>query len=332
MNGDLWILIEQDSGKVEDPFLSLLGEAVHIKESISAVKNITAIVIGADETADLQKLSCFGADRIIVLACESPDPIHDQLVAQTLSRLASKARPFGMLTLDSALKGDLLARVSASLQVPALTRVLDLKADNDELTVTRAISCGYLFEERLIAAQSGWIISFVPSVFGDPVAGETKPIELIRETIEAGPDRAGTTLLEVIEAEPGQVALEEADIIVSGGRGAGKKESFQIVHDLAAAIGGSVGGTRPVIDNAILPYERQIGQTGKYVSPRLIINCGISGANEYTAGIEKAQFNIAINTDPRARIFRFADLGIVGDVQAVVAELIARLKKRQANR
>jgi electron transfer flavoprotein alpha subunit len=114
---------------------------------------------------------------------------------------------------------------------------------------------------------------------------------------------------------------------VAAGRGIGKDDSFEIIYELAGAIGASVAGTRPIIDWQILPYEQQIGQTGKSVTPQLIINCGISGANEYTAGMEKSRKVIAINTDPRARIFRFADLGIVGDVHEVVPLLIERLKE-----
>ena len=111
-----------------------------------------------------------------------------------------------------------------------------------------------------------------------------------------------------------RIDVDEADIIVAGGRGVGKGESFKIIHELADAVGGTVGGTRPVIDWNLLPFERQIGQTGKTVSPRLMFACGISGANEFTAGMENAKRVIAINKDPNSRIFKFADLGIVGDV------------------
>ncbi len=114
-----------------------------------------------------------------------------------------------------------------------------------------------------------------------------------------------------------------------GGRGVGKGEAFDIIHELARVTGGSVGGTRPIIDWGALPYERQIGQTGKYVSPRLIINCAISGANEYTAGMEKSQHIIAIDRNPRARMFRFADLGIVGDVHEILPLLISRIEGRK---
>jgi electron transfer flavoprotein alpha subunit len=150
--------------------------------------------------------------------------------------------------------------------------------------------------------------------------------EILTEEPVEQPGDLDTKVLRVIEADPGELDIEEADILVSGGRGVGKDEAFDIIHDLARAIGGSVGATRPVIDWHTLPYERQIGQTGKTVFPRLIINCGISGANEYTAGMEKSQLVIAINTDPRARIFRFADLGVIGDLHQVLPILIERLR------
>ena len=112
----------------------------------------------------------------------------------------------------------------------------------------------------------------------------------------------------------------------------GKGPDFEIIHELARIVGGSVGGTRPVIDWQTLPYERQIGQTGKTVAPRLIINCGISGANEYTAGMETSRTVVAINTDPRARIFRFSDLGIIGDVHTLLPLLIERIKEMRETR
>ena len=103
--------------------------------------------------------------------------------------------------------------------------------------------------------------------------------------------------------------------------------AFYMIHELARTLGGSVAATRPIIDRHVLPYERQIGQTGKTVSPRLMINCGISGANEYTAGIENSDRVVAINTDPRARIFRFADLGVVADVHELLPLLINRIRE-----
>jgi electron transfer flavoprotein alpha subunit len=115
-------------------------------------------------------------------------------------------------------------------------------------------------------------------------------------------------------------------MIVCGGRGVGKG-AFEMVHQLADALNGSVGGTRPIIDWGILPFERQIGQTGIEVSPSLLMTLGISGANEFTSGIEDSKLVIAINTDRKARVFKFADLGIIGDLHKIIPLLIERLKE-----
>jgi len=161
-------------------------------------------------------------------------------------------------------------------------------------------------------------------------AGEKTAKVIVKDLPELSTRNLKTEIVEVIEASPGDLEIEEADIVVAGGRGVGKDKRFEIIHELAAEIGGSVAGTRPVVDWQTLSYARQIGQTGKAVTPQLIINCGISGANEYTAGMEKSRNVVAINIDPRARIFRFADLGVVGDLHQILPLLIKRLKEEKA--
>jgi electron transfer flavoprotein alpha subunit len=199
-------------------------------------------------------------------------------------------------------------------------------ATNGTARAIRPVANGYLFEEVVLNTRPTPIVLFLPSVLFDtePDRETTAPVTNIPFKVPA--DDLKTRTVKVIEAAPEDLDLEEADIIVAGGRGIGKGEPFDIIHALARAIGASVGGTRPVIDWGVLPYERQIGQTGKYVSPRLIINCGISGANEYTAGMEKSQQVIAIDLNPRARMFRFADLGIIGDAHEILPLLISRIE------
>ena len=187
-----------------------------------------------------------------------------------------------------------------------------------------------MFEEVLAGGEGSTVIlSFLPFVLTADEPDREKEA-LVRAESWRPREMPGTRLLEVIEADPGNLEIEEADVVVSGGRGMGKEEGFRLIFELAGWIGGTVGATRPVIDAGILPFDRQIGQTGKSVAPKLIVNCGISGANEYTAGMEKSLLVIAINRDPPARIFQFADLGIVGDVREVLPLLIARLKEIKA--
>ena len=190
----------------------------------------------------------------------------------------------------------------------------------------RPVANGYLFEEVELNTQPTPVVVFLPAVLFDLEPDRETMAKVTNMPFPDSTDDLKTRTVKVIEATPEDLDLEEADIIVAGGRGVGKGESFDIIHSLARAIGGSVGGTRPIFDWGVLPYERQIGQTGKYVSPRLIINCGISGANEYTAGMEKSQQVIAIDLNPRARMFRFADLGVIADVHEILPRLIERIK------
>ncbi|MCA1795227.1 MAG: electron transfer flavoprotein subunit alpha/FixB family protein, partial [Desulfobacteraceae bacterium] len=171
------------------------------------------------------------------------------------------------------------------------------------------------------------LVSFLPAVLFDTQPDKKTDATVMTLAPEVSKDALKTKTTKIIQADPEHLDLEEADIVVAGGRGAGKDEAFDIIHRLARVIGGTVGATRPIIDWGTLPYERQIGKTGKTVAPRLIINCGISGANEYTAGIEKSQRTIAIDQNPKARIFRFADLGVVGDVHEILPLLIEQIEQ-----
>ena len=172
------------------------------------------------------------------------------------------------------------------------------------------------------------IVLYLPSVLFDTEPDREAAAAVIDVPLPDPADDLKTRTVQVIEAAPEDLDLEEADIIVAGGRGVGKGDAFDVIHALARAVGGSVGGTRPIIDWGVLPYERQIGQTGKYVSPRLIINCGISGANEYTAGMEKSRAGHRHRSQPEGPD-RFADLGVVGDVHEILPLLISRIEDQK---
>jgi electron transfer flavoprotein alpha subunit len=324
---DIWIWVHHREGTIEDITFGLIAEARRLLTETGDEGTVTAVALGTDLEDELQRLGAFGVSRVLYLEKESLCFYHGELFARTLAELVDRYPPTFILMAHTPETSDLSARLGALLEAALVTRAMDLKIDDKKNPVAvRPVANGYLFEDVRFKS-SPYIVTFLPAVLNFPESEKGKSIKILKESLQIDPAKLNTKVIRRIEADPGSLDLEEADIVVAGGRGMGKGDTFGIIHELAGVVGASVAGTRPVIDWQILPYERQIGQTGKSVTPRLIINCGISGANEYTAGMEKSRKVIAINTDPRARIFRFADLGIVGDVHEVVPLLISRLKE-----
>jgi electron transfer flavoprotein alpha subunit len=325
---DIWIFVQQRDGEFEEITFGLITEAKRLLEQRDGAGQVTAVALGSASESMLETLGNYGVNRVLRVANARMDRYQGEVFGRVLFDLVQKENPTCLLMAQSSETEDLAQRVAAGLKTALVTRAIDFSTAADGTArAIRPVANGYLFEEVVFNTRPTPIVVFLPSVLFD-----TEPDRETTATVTNIPypdpaDDLKTRTVKVIEAAPEDLDLEEADIIVAGGRGVGKGESFDIIHALARAIGGSVGGTRPIFDWGVLPYERQIGQTGKYVSPRLIINCGISGANEYTAGMEKSQQVIAIDLNPRARMFRFADLGIIGDVHEILPPLIERIRK-----
>jgi electron transfer flavoprotein alpha subunit len=168
-------------------------------------------------------------------------------------------------------------------------------------------------------------ISFKRGVSDESRQGEIIKVDFDKESITAR-----TKLLDVLKDLAEMVKLEEADIIVCGGRGLGEAENFKIVAELAETLGAALGSSRPPVDDGWIPYSHQVGQTGKIVSPKLYVACGISGAPQHLTGMQTAETIVAINTDPEAPIFEVATYGIVGDIFKIVPMLTAKLRENKA--
>ena len=331
---DIWILVHQRDDTIEEVTFGLIGEARRVLEGYGKKGSVTAVSIGVESEEALQVLGSYGADRIINVRGRHLGHYHGELFAQVLCTLFERFKQSCFLMAQSNDTADLCARLGALLETGVVTQAMDFSMSADgKARAIRPKANGYLFEEIRLDCGTAPIICFHPSVLAAREPDRQTTAELLYADADADVsfDDLKSKIVDVIEAEPGSLDIEEAEIIVAGGRGVGKGEAFDILHSLAKLIGGAVAGTRPIIDWQTLPFERQIGQTGKTVAPRLIFNCGISGANEYTAGIEKSQLSIAINKDQRARIFRFADLGVTGDVHEILPLLISRLQETKRN-
>ena len=326
---DIWILARQYSDAIEESTFGLIAEARRIISDSGETGSVTAVLIGPVHDDALVSLKQGGADKIIHIKHDLLDRYHGELFARVFFDAAKNSSISCILIAQDEDTSDFSARIAAMINAPLVTKAMDFGFDDRGRGVAvRPVSNGYQFERVIIDKGNTPVISFLPSVLSsvsDFEKGNDTPVEEIVPDIDE--INLATKIINIIEAEPEDLDIEDVEIVVSGGRGAGKGDEFNIIHELAKAIGGSVGGTRPVIDSQLLPFERQIGQTGKTIVPSLIINCGISGANEYSAGMEKSKNVISINKDPRARIFRFSDLGVVGDLKEIIPLLIERIKE-----
>ena len=207
---------------------------------------------------------------------------------------------------------------------------LSVEEETGNIIWTRPAFGGNLMANILCPGTRPQMGTVRPGVFKKGQKDPEHHAEVIREHIVPDPARVRTALLERIKEVAEAVNLEEAEVIVSGGRGLGKAENFKLIQELADVLGGVVGASRAAVDAGWIPHAHQVGQTGKTVAPKLYIACGISGAIQHLAGMSGSDTIIAINKDADAPIFEAADYGIVGDLFEVIPALIQAIKESRA--
>lgn len=217
------------------------------------------------------------------------------------------------------------ARVAARLCLPVIAQVVAIRADPGGLRLIRHVEGGA--RTAVIAPCRPGSVAVVSASVGGAGGGEGTARESTR--VDTG---AATTLLEVVSEYrplPAELELDQADIVVAGGRGVGGREGFERLEELAGLLGGTVGASRVAVDAGWVPYRRQVGLTGKTVAPRLYLAFGISGAPHHVLGMRNSSLIVAVNSDPQAAIFRLAHVSIVGTVEEVVPQLIGELRRRK---
>ena len=268
-----------------------------------------------------------GADRVFVAddpALEAPLP---QPRVDVLAQLVGEHGFENVFFANSVLAADVAAGLAARLDAGLNWDLVDVAAEDGRLVGTRPAlqdsvyaKVGWRGEPRLALFRTG---SFDPAETGG--AGEVVEVEARLEDFSTRAE-----MLEQAHAEESGVSIEDADVIVAGGRGLGEPDNFKLVEELAGALGGAVAATRAVVDAGWYPYAAQVGQTGKTVSPKLYIACGISGAIQHKVGMQGSGVIVAINKDPNAPIFEYADLGVVGDLHEIVPKLTELVRQRRS--
>lgn len=324
---DLWVFVEtNEDGTAKNVGIELLtpGKMMAGKQGGALV----AVVIGSGVDEAVKAASEHGADKVIVV--DGPEYKHysTDAYAIALCTLVEKYGPTSMLIGATNNGRDLGPRVSCRLHtgLTADCTALDIDEETGNVAWTRPAFGGNLMATILCPNTRPQIGTVRPGVFKKPAADPQRKGQLLREELE--PAAPMTRLLETIHLDQSEtVDLENAEIIVSGGFGLKGPENFSYIRDLAAVLGGQVGSSRAAVDAGWIPHTHQVGQTGKTVSPKIYIACGISGAIQHLAGMSGSDTIIAINKDPEAPIFDVADYGIVGDLFEVIPALIQEIQE-----
>jgi electron transfer flavoprotein alpha subunit len=317
----IWVLVEIEDGRPVRPSLEALSKAAQLGRA-------EAIVLGSAALEIAPSLGEFGAARVYAHADATYDSYLTLPAVDTISELLQRQPPDLLLFPTTYNVRDIAARLSARHQLGLITDATDLRYEGDQLQVT--VPWG---GENVVVVthpyQGPGIVLARPKAFSiERFEGRSAEVERLSVTIK--PESQQMKILERVEVQSSGPALEDASIIVSGGRGLGKPENYHLVEELAAALGGAPGATRAIVDAGWRPYSYQIGQTGKTVKPTLYVACGISGAIQHLAGMKGSKYIVAINKDEHAPIFSVADLGIVGDVLTILPKLIEEVKRRKS--
>ena len=328
---NVWVFIEVVRGKIKGVSLELLGQGRKMADDLG--EKLVAIIPG-NEIEDFAKMAIhYGADEAIVVDQKELKDYSTDGYTKAMCTLIKKYNPAVLLIGATNNGRDLGPRVSSRMQTGLTADCTELGVDSETRLVkwTRPAFGGNLMATILCPDHRPQIGTVRPGVFKKPEEDTGRKGEIIHETVEFGPDEIRTRIVEVItEAGGADVNLEEAEIIVSGGRGVGGPVGFEVLKELADEIGAEIGASRAAVDSGWISSLHQVGQTGKSVGPKIYIACGISGAIQHVAGMSSSDVIIAINKDPDAPIFNIADYGIVGDLFEIIPELTKRIRSSKA--
>ena len=322
------IYAEVESGRVHPVAFELLGKAREIGEKISG--QVWSIILGHEIKDLASELIQYGADKVFVYDHPTLREFDVIRYKEILVDFVKKFNPEIFLIGATPLGRSLAPRVAAALRTGLTADCIDLRIDeNGDLIQIRPAFTGNILahiktKSRPIMATVRYRVMEMPE----------KDLSRSGEIIEMDVPEIGETGLKMLgEVEERRVNLAEADIIVAGGRGLKSKDDLKMLEELASLLGGVVGVSRPLVDEGWISKDHQIGFSGNTVKPKLYIACGISGSPQHLAGMRDSEIIVAINVDPSAPIFRYADYGVVGDLYEVLPKLIKILKnaKRSDN-
>lgn len=330
----VYVFAQQVDHELGNIAFELLGKAKELAEPLHT--EVTAVLLGYQVKDLADQLAAYGADKVILVDDPELEVYRTEPYTHALASVIDEFKPEILLVGATAIGRDLGPRVSARVGTGLTADCTMLEIGNfplvgkdqkpNQLLMTRPAFGGNTIATIACPDHRPQMATVRPGVMQKITPIEGAKAEVIEYNPGFTPDNKYVEILEVVKAVNNAVDIQDAKILVSGGRGVGSPENFKILEDLAEAVGGTVSCSRAVVDSGWKPKELQVGQTGKTVRPTVYFAIGISGAIQHVAGMEESDYIIAINKEESAPIFDVADLGIVGDLNKIVPKLTEMIK------
>ena len=322
---EVWVFAEQRNNKIARVVFELLSKAHELANKLN-VKVGAVLACEKDENLS-QQLADYGADKVYLIEDKLLKNYKTDLYTKVISGLIKKEKPQIIVYGATNIGRDLAPRIAQRIATGLTADCTGLDIDDDGLLLqTRPAFGGNIMAQIKCPKHKPQMSTARPGAFKIAKQDKNRKSIIIKIKPELNEKDSITQLIEIIKSKKKKVNLEEAKIIISGGRGLCDKENFSLIEELASLIGAEIGASRAVVDAGWIPKDHQVGQTGKTVRPKLYIACGISGAIQHRAGMQNSDMIIAVNKDPNAMIFSIADYGIVADVRQFLPALIKELK------
>jgi len=323
---EIWVVAEQLEGRLRTVALELLGKARELREKLGGL--VAIAVLGHKISLLQDTLAAYGADKVYLVDHPALERYSSEIYTPVLAKLIMDHSPSIVLFGATYNGRELASRVAARLRTGLTADCTDLQIDEKGRLVQVRPAFGGKIMASVLCKTRPQMATVRPRVMKPRAPDSSRKPVVVNVQVDIDPGSIRMRILQVVKEVTGDAAnIEEADIIVAGGRGLGSRKNFQLVEELAKVLHASVGGSRAVVDAGWLPSHQQVGLTGKTVAPKLYIAIGISGSVQHLAGMQTAKTIVAINQDPDAPIFNVAHLGIVGDIFEIVPALTDELRK-----
>ena len=323
---NVYVFVEQREGVIQNVGLELLGKARELADALN--EKVYAMLLGHDLTTQAQECIAYGADTVLRVDAPELATYVTEPYAQAIYQIIRDNKPSIVLIGATTIGRDLGPRLSARVETGLTADCTGLEISEErDLLMTRPAFGGNLMATIICKEHRPQMSTVRPGVMRMGQRDENRQGTIEDVKINFDKSKFRVRVLETVKQTKNLVDITEAHVLISGGRGVGNAEGFDMLRAMANTIGAEVSASRAMVDAGVLGHERQVGQNGKTVRPDLYFAMGISGAIQHLAGMEESEYIIAINKDKFAPIFNVADLGIVGDVRKIVPLLTEKLKR-----